>query len=133
MPRQYVVGTWETDRAFSPAVVTTGGRQVWLAGVGAWKDPSGRVLAGDFAGQVHATFREIEQTLERCGGRLSDIVTMTVYVTDGRYGGEFTTIRAGYFPGGFPASALITVSGFARPEMLVEIQAIAVIEEDRAR
>ena len=130
MQRQYVAGTWEADRAFSPAVVTTGGKHVWLAGVGAWRDPAGLVLAGDFAAQVHATFGEIARTLERCGGRLSDIVTMTVYLADTRYGDEFTAIRAGYFPADFPASALIAGSGFARPEMLVEIQAIAVIAGD---
>ncbi len=127
MPRQHITGTWEAERAFSPAVVTTGGRLVWLAGVGAWRDDTGRVLRGDFAGQVHATFREIAGTLDRCGGRLADIVTMTVFILDPRHGEEFTQIRKGYFPDGFPASALITVTGFARPEMLVEIQAIAVI------
>ena len=130
MPRQYISGTWEADRAFSPAVITTGGRIAWLAGVGGWRDENGRVLRGDFAAQVHATFRKIGETLERCGGSLSDIVTMTVWISDPRHGDEFTQLRKAYFPDGFPASALITVSGFARPEMLVEIQAIAVLADE---
>jgi 2-iminobutanoate/2-iminopropanoate deaminase len=127
MPRQYVRGTWEAGRAFSPAVITEGGRQVWLAGVGGWRDDAGEVLRGDFAAQVHQTFREIGETLARCGGSLADIVTMTVFILDSRHGDEFTEMRKQYFRDDYPASALITVSGFARPEMLVEIQAIAVI------
>ena len=54
-------------------------------------------------------------------------MTMTVFINDGRYGTRFTEIRGEHFPHGrYPASALITVSGFAKPEMMVEIQGIAV-------
>jgi enamine deaminase RidA (YjgF/YER057c/UK114 family) len=129
MPREHVSGTWEQDRSFSPAVISTGGRIAWLAGVGAWKDPDGRVLRGDFAAQVNATFREIADTLARFGGSLSDIVTMTVWILDARHGDEFTELRKAWFPDGrYPASALITAAGFAKPEMMVEIQAVAVLE-----
>ena len=62
-------------------------------------------------------------------GTLDDIVTMTVFITDPRYGDEFVAIRKQYFTRGFPGSALITVHALARPEMLVEVQAIAVLDE----
>jgi enamine deaminase RidA (YjgF/YER057c/UK114 family) len=131
MARQHLAGTWEASRSFSPAVITTGGRIAWLAGVGAWKDEQGNVLRGDFAAQVHQTFREIGETLARSGGRLSDIVTMTVWILDARHGDEFTELRKEWFPdGNFPASALITAAGFARPEMMVEIQAVAVLGDE---
>ena len=126
MPREYISGTWELNRSFSPAVITTGGRTAWLAGVGGWKDERGEVIR-DFAGQVHATFREIGETMQRFGGTLADIVTMTVFIADPRRGEEFTELRKAYFPEGFPASALITVTAFAQPDMQVEIQAIAVL------
>ena len=48
------------------------------------------------------------------------------YIKDVRNGDKLTELRKQYFPNGFPGSALITVSGFARPEMMVEIQAVAV-------
>ena len=52
---------------------------------------------------------------------------MTVFIKDGRYGTRFTEIRAEHFPDGrYPASALVTVSGFAKPAMMVEIQGVAV-------
>jgi enamine deaminase RidA (YjgF/YER057c/UK114 family) len=53
---------------------------------------------------------------------------MTVYIGDARHGDRFVEIRKEYFPSGFPASTLITVSGFAKPEMMVEITPVAVVE-----
>ena len=53
--------------------------------------------------------------------------TMTVFITDARHGDRFTQLRKEIFGDNFPASALITVAGLARPEMLVEVQGIAVL------
>ncbi|MCZ6876163.1 MAG: RidA family protein [bacterium] len=130
MPREYYKGGRQEDRAYSPAVVTRGGKHVWLAGVGIWQDAEGRSLAGDFEAQVHASFKAIEDTLQRVGGKLQDIVTMTVFILDVRHGDQFVNLRKEHFSDGFPASALITVAGFARPEMMVEIQAIAVVGDE---
>lgn len=130
MTREYFPGTWQEERSFSPAVKTRGGAHVWLAGVGMWRDEEGRVLAGDFDAQVHASFRQIGRTLERAGGSLRDIVTMTVFILDVRHGDRFVELRKAYFPDGYPCSALITAAGFAKPEMMVEIQAIAVLGEE---
>jgi len=129
MERRYIEGTWQRNRAFSPAVVTTGGRMVWAAGHGAPVDDDGKSLAGDFDAQVHQSFRLLERTLEQAGARLRDMVTMTVFIIDTRFGDRFVELRKAYFPEGFPASALITVSGFAHPDMMVEIQGIAVVAE----
>ena len=53
---------------------------------------------------------------------------MTVFINDVRLGDKFVEMRAGFFPGGnYPASALITVSNFARPGMLIEIQGVGVV------
>jgi 2-iminobutanoate/2-iminopropanoate deaminase len=114
-------------RGYSQAVVTEGGRIVWLAGQVAGEDSSGRSLAADFDGQVREVFARLGRTLEEAGGRLSDMVTMTVFITDARLGDRFTQLRCEIFGEDFPASALITVAGLARPEMLVEVQGIAVI------
>ena len=114
-------------RGYSQAVVTQGGRIVWLAGQVAGEDASGRSLAADFDGQVREVFARLGRTLEEAGGRLSDMVTMTVFITDARLGDRFTQLRCEIFGDDFPASALITVAGLARPELLVEVQGIAVI------
>lgn len=130
MAREYLKGARQETRAYSPAVVTRGGKMVWLAGVGMREDEEGRSLAGNFEAQAHASFRAIGRTLERAGGKLGDIVTMTVFISDVRHGDRFVELRKQYFPAGFPASALITVAGFAHPDMMVEIQAVAVVGEE---
>ncbi|HEY3908489.1 MAG TPA: RidA family protein [Stellaceae bacterium] len=114
-------------RAYSQAVVTAGGRTVWLAGQVAPADAAGKSLGGDFDGQVREVFARLGQTLSELGGSLADMVTMTVFITDARYGDRFTQLRKEIFGGNFPASALITVAGLARPELLVEVQGAAVV------
>jgi 2-iminobutanoate/2-iminopropanoate deaminase len=125
--RNYLKRETAQARGYSQAVVTEGGRIVWLAGQVAAEDSSGRSLAADFDGQVREVFARLGHTLEAAGGRLADMVTMTVFITDARLGDRFTQLRRKIFGDNFPASALITVAGLARPEMLVEVQGIAVI------
>jgi 2-iminobutanoate/2-iminopropanoate deaminase len=127
MTRTYVKREAAQARAYSQAVITEGGRVVWLAGQTAGADAAGNALAGDFDGQVREVFSRLAKTLEEAGGALSDMVTMTVFITDARFGDGFTQLRQEIFGDNFPASALITVAGLARPEMLVEVQGIAVI------
>jgi enamine deaminase RidA (YjgF/YER057c/UK114 family) len=126
---EYLEGTArQKSRAYSPAVITEGGRTVWLAGQLALTDAEGRSLAGNFEGQVREIFRQLDLTLKRAGGGLKDMVTMTVFINDPRNGDRFVEMRRDYFPDGhYPGSALITVSNFAVPGVLLEIQGVAVI------
>jgi 2-iminobutanoate/2-iminopropanoate deaminase len=127
MAKTYLKRETAQARAYSQAVTTDGGRVVWLAGQTAGADAAGKSLAGDFDGQVREVFSRLARTLEEAGGALRDMVTMTVFITDARFGDRFTQLRKEIFGDDFPASALITVAGLARPEMLVEVQGIAVI------
>jgi 2-iminobutanoate/2-iminopropanoate deaminase len=129
MSREYVTGDREQARAYSRAVKVKGGTTVYLAGIGGDADAEGRSLAGDFAGQVHRVFGRMAEVMAQAGGSLDDLVTMTVFITDPRHGDEFIEIRKQYFPRGFPASALIGCDSLARPTMLVEVQAIAVLAD----
>ena len=127
MKRNYLKNDRAQSRGYSQAVVTEGGRAIWLAGQVAAEDSAGRSLAADFDGQVREVFARLGHTLEEAGGRLADVVTMTVFITDARLGDRFTQLRREIFGDNYPASALITVAGLARPEMLVEVQGIAVV------
>lgn len=126
---EYLEGTaWQKSRAYSPAVITEGGRTVWLAGQLALADAEGHSLAGNFEGQVREIFRQFDLTLQRARGSIKDMVTMTVFINDPRNGDRFVEMRRDYFPDGhYPGSALITVSNFAVPGVLLEIQGVAVI------
>ena len=128
---QYMEGSAQQKlRAFSPAVVTQGGKTIWLAGQTATEDLNHKPIAGDFDAQVRTIFALLGQTLKRAGGSLRNMVSMTVFINDPRNGDRFIELRHQMFPDGkYPASALITVSNFARPGMLIEIQGVAVIEE----
>ena len=121
MEKTYLRGTWQQKRAFSPAVVTSGaGKTIYVAGHTGQTADDGRDLAGDFDAQCRQTFRNIEKTL-------ADLVTMTVFMIDVRHTTQMTEIRTEIFGKGFPASAAITVAGFAQPSIMIEIQGIAVV------
>jgi 2-iminobutanoate/2-iminopropanoate deaminase len=125
--RDFVKGERPQQRAYSPAVVTEGGKTVWLAGQTATVDDTGKSLAGDFEGQVRQVFKLLNATLEKAGGKLSDMVQMTVFITDVRNGDRLTQIRKEIFGDNFPGSALITISALAVPDAKIEIQGVAVI------
>lgn len=130
-PVQYLEGdAYQKARGFSPAVITTGGRTIWLAGQTATEDLSGKSLQGDFQGQARTIFALMDRTLKRNGASLQNLVTMTVFINDPRNGDQLVKLRHEFFAEGkFPASTLITVSGFAQPGMLIEIQGVAVVGE----
>ena len=115
------------SRSYSPGVISDGGRIVWLAGQTGFRDEQGKEVVG-FEAQARQAFRAIDAVLKKAGGSLANMVTMTVFIGDGRYGERFVNVRKEMFPdGNYPASALITVSGFAAPGMMLEIQGVAVI------
>jgi len=125
--KSFVRGARAQTRAYSPAVLTEGGTIVWLAGHTGAVDEAGKSLAGDFDAQCRQTFRNIEKTLAEAGAKLADLATMTVFLIDARHTTRMTELRIEIFGKDFPASAAITVAGFAQPEMMIEIQGVAVI------
>jgi 2-iminobutanoate/2-iminopropanoate deaminase len=109
------------ERAFSRVVTTEGGKTLWIAGHTA--DPK-----ASFDQQVRAIFSDLDKNIKAAGGKgLTDMVTMTVFITDARLGDRFIELRKEAFKECFPASALITIAGLAQPGLLIEIQAIAVV------
>jgi 2-iminobutanoate/2-iminopropanoate deaminase len=125
--KDYLKGDRPQQRGYSQAVITEGGRTVWLAGQTATVDDAGKSLAGDLEGQVRQIFKNLDSTLQKAGGKLSDMVQMTVFITDVRYGDRLTQIRREVFGDNFPGSALITITALANPDAKVEIQGYAVI------
>jgi 2-iminobutanoate/2-iminopropanoate deaminase len=125
--KEYLKGDRPQQRGYSEAVITESGRTVWLAGQTATVDDDGKSLASDFDGQVRQLFKNLDRTLQKAGGRLGDMVQMTVFITDVRYGDRLTLIRKEVFGDNFPGSALITVTALAPPDAKIEIQGYAVI------
>jgi 2-iminobutanoate/2-iminopropanoate deaminase len=129
MPKQIVKPAGLPDpgpnRAYSHGVRT--GNTLYLAGqTGSDAQPSGG--QGRFEAQTRRCFERMRLILEAAGGTLDNVVTMTAFITDIRYGDEFVRLRGEILQRDFPASALIGVSQLANPEALLEIQAIAVLD-----
>jgi enamine deaminase RidA (YjgF/YER057c/UK114 family) len=126
---QHLEGTdFQKSRSFSPAVVTEGGKIVWLAGQTTVTDLQGNDISGKFEEQARTIFTLLDRTLQRAGGSLANLVTMTVFINDPRNGDRFVQIRGEHFSDGrYPCSALLTISSFARPGIMIEIQGVAVI------
>ena len=119
---------WQKSRSFCPAVITEGGRIAWLAGQTTLTDLDGNDITGQFEPQARTIFALIDRTLARAGGSLQNLVTMTVFINDPRNGDRFVQVRNEFFSNGqYPGSALVTVSNFARPGCVIEIQCVAVI------
>lgn len=112
-------------RAYSQGVRI--GNLLFLAGQ-LGHDAEARPGQGRFEAQTRRVFERLGLVLEAAGGSLDDLVTMTVFVTDLRYGDEFVRLRGEILRRDFPASALIGVSALAAPEALIEIQAVAALE-----
>ena len=114
---QHLEGTdFQKSRGFSPAVITEGGKTVWLAGQTTTTDLEGKDIAGKFDEQARTIFALINRTLERAGGSLANLVTMTVFINDARNGDRFVASGREHLPDArYPCSALLTISAFARP------------------
>ena len=119
---------FQLSRAFSPGVITEGGKTVWVAGQTATRDNDGRDIANNFEAQVKQVFSQIDQIMKRAGGSLANIVQVTVFIKESRYGDRFVEMRKDYFQNGnYPGSALVTITNVARPGIEIEIQAVGVI------
>jgi 2-iminobutanoate/2-iminopropanoate deaminase len=128
MKKSFVGAARSAHRAYTPAVITEGAaKTIWVAGHTGAVDDGGKSLAGDFDAQCRQTFHNIEKTLAESGAKLSDIVTMTVFLIDARHTTRMTELRTEIFGKDFPASAAITVAGFAQPEMMLEVQCVAAV------
>jgi len=80
---------FQLSRAFSPGVVTSGGTIVWVAGQTATQDGQGNNIANNFEAQVKQVFAQIDGIMKRASGSLDNVVTMTVFIKESRYGDRF--------------------------------------------
>jgi len=92
-------------------------------------DAEGKLVGeNDAAAQTEQVFRNLRAVVEACGGSLDDIVKITIFVTDPSYRPAVAAARLKYFKEGqWPASTYLVVAALALPQMLVEVEAVAVI------
>lgn len=111
--------------------VVARGTMVFLRGqIGQNLDTTESVAIGDPAGQAEQAMSNIKMLLDEAGSRLEHITKITVYIIDPRYREPVYRVIGKWLKGVFPVSTGIVVSALARPEWVVEIEAVAVIPDE---
>jgi len=110
------------------AVVTEGGKTVWMRGQCPQNlDDGSNIASMDPAEQTHKVMKNIKQLMEENGGTINNLVKIVVYITDIKNREAIYQVIGEYTKGVYPVSTGLVVERLARPEWLVEIDATAVI------
>src|SRR2546430_2257868 len=112
---------------YSQAILTEGGKLLFIAGQTA-SDKDGNVVGkGDIKAQTRQVFDNIKAVLEAAGGSLDSLVMTTTYITDRQYREGYNEVRRGMYKKDPPTSTLVIVKGLANEDYLIEIAGIAVL------
>jgi len=117
--------------SFSQVTTATGGKLVFVSGQVAW-DKTGKPVPGDLEAQTRLTYENLKLALAAAGATFEDVVKMTVFVKDldNAKWKAISKVRSEYLSKERPpASTMIGVQGMVYEEMLIEIEAIAVVKE----
>ena len=118
-----------TPTGYTHVVVPQRGRIAFIAGQVA-ADKSGTIVGkGDFKAQTKQVFENLKAAVEAAGGTMADVAKITIYATDTSQLAAIREVRQQYFAGNPPASTFVQVVSLARPEWLIEIEAMVVVED----
>ena len=129
MPKLEVVDPWSFSKryTFSPAVRK--GNMLFISGLTATDNRGNIVGPGDIVAQTRNILEKIKQLMEEAGGSMDDIVKTVDYITTTEGYKGTADVRREYFQNGFPAPTGIGVTELLRPDALIEIDAIAVLDD----
>jgi 2-iminobutanoate/2-iminopropanoate deaminase len=113
---------------YSHAVKVKGNQLLFISGMTA-RDLQGNLVGkGDMKRQTQQILENIKVILDRVGATFDNIVKVTIFITDMSHFKEIHEVRAKYFKKDFPASTLVQVSRLVDEDMLIEIEALAVLD-----
>ena len=98
-----------------------------VSGTVAFDSDGNTIGEGDAYAQATQIFKNISEALACGGASMDDVIKITTFLTDMSYYGDFGKARTEAFPNGVPASAAYTTPALIKPELLVEVEAIAVV------
>ena len=112
----------------SHGIKVPAGNMVFVSGQVARNAQGELVGKGDITAQTRQTLENLKSVLEAGGATLDDVVKVTVFAIDvvGHYD-RIHAARAEYFKSDYPASTMVEVRSLVDPDMLIEIEAIAVV------
>ena len=102
------------------------GDQIFLSGMTA-SGPDGKAIGGNsMEAQARAVMGKVRHLIEAAGATMADVLKITVYVTDISRRAEIGVVRNEFFPGNKPCSTMVEVKGLVTPDLLIEIDAVAI-------
>jgi 2-iminobutanoate/2-iminopropanoate deaminase len=103
-------------------------KTIYISGQIAY-DKDGKIVGapGDMKAQAEQVFRNLQSALTAAGATFADVVKMNSYITDMSKAQAVRDVRARYFKDATPASTFVEVKGLVRPELLLEIEVVAVL------
>ena len=112
---------------YTHVVEVNRGRTIYIAGQVAF-DGSGKLVGkGDFGAQTRQVMENVKAALMAVGATFDNVVKVTTYVTDMSQIQALREIRTSYYGANPPASTLVQVVALALPDLMIEIEAIAVV------
>ena len=115
---------------YSQVVEVRGGRTLYISGQVALDSSGNVVRAGDFTAQVKQVFANLNARLDEAGASFNDVVKLNFYLLDAGNLQMVRDVRDTYVNREHPpASTLVVVKQLVRPELLVEVDAIAVTKD----
>ena len=126
MPKQSFVPNPKTKPQGYSAVVKSG-NAVYVSGQVAFDGNGDLVGEGDFAAQAAQTFDNVEAGLRAAGASMDDLTKITAFLVDVGDYPAYAAERLKRFPDNGPASSTVIVKALVRPELLIEIEGIAVV------
>lgn len=116
---------------YSNAIRVEAGPLLFVAGQIPIDESGALVGEGDAAAQTEQVFRNIAAIVEGAGGRMEDIVKVLVFITDMDEMPKVSAVRERLFPKDGPASSIVEISRLIDHRMIVEIEAVVALPEDR--
>lgn len=124
--------TTEPD-PYQPFLLSQGirvGDLLFISGQAGYAD-DGKIVAGGIQAQGEQAFSNLDRALVAGGSNLSNVVKVTIFLTDMSNFGAIVELRRQYFSAPYPADSIVEVSSLYTPEAMIEIEAIAVVTEVR--
>src|SRR5262245_62019488 len=112
---------------YTHVVKSAPGSTIYISGQIAFDKNAKVVGTGDFRAQTVQVFENLKAALASCGATFSDVVKVTTFVTDMTNAPILREVRAGYFGPHPPAGTLVQVLGLVILELMIEIEAVAVV------
>jgi len=117
---------------FSQVVAAKGGTTLYFSGQVGWNESQVLANGNDLVAQTHAAFENLQRAVEAAGGQMRDVLSLRIYIVNHKPEGNLiiSACLLKFFPAdALPVTTWLGIQALAQPELLIEIEAVAVLEE----